>query len=79
MADKEEYLTCVRCGNITEKKDAYCIVCGAPLRNKCTDEPGLLSKGCKFVNVSTAAYCAKCGEPTVFNKLGLLADPWPRP
>lgn len=71
MADNEEPRQCARCGFVNEKSDNHCIKCGAPLLNKCTDEPGLLSKGCTFVNKPDAAYCAKCGQPTIFSKHGI--------
>ncbi|TCP29236.1 hypothetical protein EV207_11136 [Scopulibacillus darangshiensis] len=77
MADKkkEDIHQCVRCAHVSDDKDKYCTKCGAPLINRCSDEPGLVSKGCKHVNKPTAAFCAKCGEKTLFNKEGLV-DPY---
>ena len=73
MADKKkEKPTCIRCGHVGEENDKNCIKCGAPLINKCADEPGLVSKGCSHVNPPTAAFCSKCGHPTVFNQEGLV-------
>ncbi len=74
--DKDKLITCVRCTYTTKETDEFCIRCGAPLHNRCTDEPGLLDKGCKFVNKPEAAYCAKCGHPTVFLRTGLVRDPY---
>ncbi|TJY44063.1 hypothetical protein E5161_01305 [Cohnella pontilimi] len=71
MADKE-IQPCVRCAKLPGEKDAYCTDCGAPLVNRCIDEPGILKKGCGCVNPPTAAYCHKCGEPTTFNFHGLV-------
>lgn len=74
MSDKKEELpVCVRCHKTGEEKDRYCTSCGAPLYNHCTDEKGLLSKGCRFLNPSHAAYCAKCGQETTFKRAGLVA------
>lgn len=77
MTDKDKpkkLVTCVRCAHITEETDEYCIRCGAPLHNRCTDEPGLLDKGCTKVNAADAAYCASCGQPTAFYKAGLVSN-----
>ncbi len=73
MSENNEPPTCVRCQRQAAEKDKYCISCGAPLYNRCSDEPGLVSKGCKYVNHSEAAYCAKCGEETTFKKAGLIS------
>ncbi|WP_077615720.1 hypothetical protein [Caenibacillus caldisaponilyticus] len=73
MADKkEDPRVCVRCGHVGGENDSHCIKCGAPLINKCADEPGLISDGCTHVNRPDAAFCAKCGHPTVFHKEGLV-------
>ncbi|MFC7391754.1 hypothetical protein [Scopulibacillus cellulosilyticus] len=72
MANNDEYKSCVRCGNVCNAKDRYCIKCGAPLVNRCSDEPGLVSKGCRYVNDPEAAYCARCGEETLFSKHGIV-------
>ncbi|MBB6669255.1 hypothetical protein [Cohnella nanjingensis] len=55
-----------------KEKDKYCTDCGAPLVNRCFDEHGPLKKGCNFVNDREAAYCAKCGEPTLYNLFGII-------
>jgi len=47
------------------------------LQNRCFDEPGLLKKGCNHVNHRSAAYCAKCGGPTLFLVHGLIEAPYP--
>lgn len=70
---KEELPVCVRCRKTGEEKDRYCTACGAPLINRCSDDSGLVSKGCGFINQPHAAFCAKCGEETVFKKAGLVA------
>lgn len=72
MSDKKEPPTCVRCHRKATETDKYCVSCGAPLYNRCTDSPGLISKGCSYVNPPDAAYCAKCGEETTFKKAGLI-------
>lgn len=72
MSDEKEEVRCVRCHHVAEEKEEYCIKCGAPLINRCSDAPGLLSKGCGKKNHPGAAYCAHCGSPTVFHKEGLV-------
>jgi RNA polymerase subunit RPABC4/transcription elongation factor Spt4 len=67
---------CVRCRYMPEEKDKYCIRCGAPLINRCTDQKGLVHKGCNKVNRVDAAYCADCGSPTTFNLAGLVRPYW---
>lgn len=68
----EEQLMCVRCQHVADKNEKYCIRCGAPLVNRCSDEKGLLGKGCTKINRQDAAYCSQCGEPTFFHKAGLI-------
>lgn len=73
MAEKTEPpAPCIRCAKLPKDGDRYCTDCGAPLKNRCFDEPGLLKKGCTNVNSPTAAYCAKCGGPTLFLVHGLI-------
>lgn len=71
MSNKQQE-PCTRCNKIPNENDKYCTDCGAPLQNRCSDEPGLLKKGCSFLNKQDAAYCAKCGEPTMFLLHGLI-------
>ncbi|MGV3487285.1 MAG: hypothetical protein ACO1OC_01690 [Tuberibacillus sp.] len=84
MANQDEPRPCARCGYVNDKDHKNCIKCGAPLLNKCADEPGLIHKGCSFTNKPEAAFCAKCGHPTIFNKEGIVTPhpsasnvPWP--
>jgi hypothetical protein len=73
MSQKKELRDpCVRCFLIPDEKDEFCRQCGAPLRNRCSDEKGLRKKGCGFINKPDAAFCVKCGEPTIFNRKGLV-------
>ncbi|GIP38168.1 hypothetical protein J31TS4_14480 [Paenibacillus sp. J31TS4] len=73
----KEPVSCIRCSKQASETDKYCIDCGAPLQNRCSDEPGLLKKGCTYLNAPNAAYCAKCGEPTLFQLHGLLTPLYP--
>jgi len=78
MAAKSDPLPpCIRCSKLPAEGDKFCTDCGAPLQNRCFDEPGLLKKGCKHVNHRTAAYCAKCGGPTMFLMHGLVESTGP--
>lgn len=72
MAKKAELEPCIRCGKLPGENDKHCTDCGAPVQNRCFDEPGPLKKGCRHVNARSAAYCAKCGEPTLFLLHGLI-------
>ncbi len=68
----KEEVYCLRCYQRADEKDKYCVKCGSPLVNRCTEEKTLLSKGCNKVNRKDAAYCSSCGAPTVFNLAGLV-------
>ncbi|WP_248924620.1 hypothetical protein [Paenibacillus hamazuiensis] len=68
---KKEYRQCIRCQQMNEQTDQFCIRCGSPLINRCSDEKGLLSKGCFKENPPEAAFCRFCGQPTIFNQAGL--------
>lgn len=70
MSKKEEK-RCIRCNQLADEKDQYCINCGAPLINRCIDQKAK-GYGCGFVNRADAAYCAKCGMQTTFNLHGLI-------
>lgn len=72
MTNKKEEIRCVRCHSIAEEKDRFCVRCGAPLFNRCSNGKTLLSKGCNKVNRREAAYCSSCGAPTVFYLAGLV-------
>ncbi|GIQ67867.1 hypothetical protein DUZ99_03100 [Xylanibacillus composti] len=63
---------CVRCGNKPEKNEKYCKSCGAPLVNRCTYDGGLTGEPCTKENPADAAFCVACGQPTMFNRTGLL-------
>lgn len=72
MGNKKEEVRCVRCLHLAEEKDRFCVRCGAPLINRCSNEKTLLSKGCSKVNRKDAAYCSSCGAPTIFYLAGLI-------
>ncbi len=67
-----ENSSCVRCGHIAKKNTRYCVECGAPLINQCTNNGGLLGEACGHKNPSDASFCSKCGAYTTFHKAGLL-------
>lgn len=67
---------CIRCGHVPEQGDEYCILCGAPLRNRCTNDGGPFGDPCSHLNAPHASFCAKCGHRTVFHKAGLIASPY---
>ncbi len=73
MADKEkEKITCVKCFYQADEKDKYCIKCGTPLVNRCTKDDSPNHKGCGAKNRPEAAYCSKCGSPTLFGEMDLI-------
>lgn len=72
MSKQAELYPCIRCNKVPDENDKYCTDCGVPLKNRCSDEPSLLKKGCTYLNAQHAAYCAKCGEPTMFQLHGLI-------
>jgi|GEM_PF-1261829 len=72
MADQKLPPPCIRCGRVPGEKDRHCTACGAPVQNRCCDEPGLFKKGCSHVNEPNAAFCARCGEPTLYQLHGLI-------
>ncbi|NSL50925.1 hypothetical protein [Calidifontibacillus erzurumensis] len=72
MSDKKEEKICKRCLFKADEKDQYCIRCGAPLINRCTDFKTGGKHYCGFVNRPDARYCAKCGHETVFKQYGLV-------
>lgn len=77
MANQKQNPVCIRCGHVGGEKDKYCVSCGAPLHNTCGDEPGLLTKGCRFINEPHAAFCSRCGHPTRFHMEGLVSSSQP--
>ncbi|HHW37018.1 MAG TPA: hypothetical protein GXX18_07255 [Bacillales bacterium] len=72
MSDQKEKKHCIRCHHVAEENDQYCVSCGAPLINRCSDSKTNGKHGCGQTNRPDAAYCAKCGSETVFRKHGLL-------
>jgi hypothetical protein len=77
MSKQRELHPCIRCSKIPAENDIFCTDCGAPVQNVCSDVPGILRKGCTFVNSRTASYCAKCGEPTIYQLNGLIHPIYP--
>jgi len=73
LSDKKEEVICVRCSHVAEEKDQFCVKCGAPLVNRCSDSKTRRGKhGCGQINRPEALYCAKCGTETIFKQHGLL-------
>lgn len=69
---------CIRCLRNCGDKDRFCIDCGAPLVNSCTNRGGLTGEPCKKVNDREALFCISCGSPTLFQRYGLLSpSPYP--
>jgi len=73
MDDKKKDKYCARCNRKAEDGDKFCVGCGAPLINSCTNAGDMFVKKCSKVNRDDAAYCATCGAPTIFHREGLLS------
>ncbi|HEP1510594.1 TPA: zinc ribbon domain-containing protein [Streptococcus pyogenes] len=66
--------TCIRCQHKNDVDNNYCIKCGAPLKNVCTNQR------CKnyeenIILSDEAAYCPICGSETLFKTYGLASSP----
>lgn len=66
-----DFNSCPSCGAQIPAGDDYCSECGShrlvePDENYCTNPTCDRYK--KVLSSSTARYCGKCGEPTVFGK-----------
>lgn len=65
---------CLRCGNEVMPQIGYyeyCMKCGSPIINSCTNN------NCINVNEELpidASYCPLCGKETTFFQYGLLGD-----
>lgn len=65
--------TCLRCSHINDDSNNYCIKCGAPLKNICTN------RNCESWETGTilsdeAAFCPLCGSETLFKTFGLASS-----
>ena len=78
-------IICPRCGNENPLPVGdFCIICGAPIYNRCADtektsETGYqyLSSPCEAGNIlpGNARYCPYCGNETTYFQAGIL-EPW---
>lgn len=65
---------CLRCQHNNNFENNYCIKCGAPLKNICTN------RNCEnlqqdIILSDEAAYCPLCGSETLFKTYGLASSP----
>lgn len=66
---KEKVEACPVCKRKTDKNDAeeqFCIDCGTPLINTCTNY------NCKAILPADAAHCKYCGDFSVFANIGIV-------
>ncbi|ASN59787.1 hypothetical protein CG419_03730 [Latilactobacillus curvatus] len=66
---------CLRCGTLCSPqkgKNEYCMRCGAPIINMCTNLQCENSEN--FLPVD-AVYCPLCGNDTVFHQFSLVSSP----
>jgi hypothetical protein len=67
--DKGKASVCPICNNEnTDIEGDYCQICGAFLRNECTND------NCKCELPGDSRYCSLCGSESTFYKDGLLKD-----
>ncbi|WP_049512376.1 zinc-ribbon domain-containing protein [Streptococcus anginosus] len=65
---------CLRCQHVNDEENNFCIKCGAPLKNICTN------KRCpNWENAVTladeAVFCPLCGTETLFKVYGMVSSP----
>lgn len=64
---------CLRCNYSNEDSNNYCIKCGVPLKNICTN------RNCEnwkkeIILLDEAAFCPQCGSETLFKTFGLASS-----
>lgn len=71
----EQLKKCLNCGKPCQPeigKAEFCIYCGAPLINTCTNNHCTNSE--KSLSLE-AVHCPLCGSKTVFKTFGLVVEP----
>lgn len=71
-SDLETKKFCLRCHKLNDNHNNYCIYCGTPVRNICTN------KVCEnYISDETlsndAVFCPSCGSETLFKVHGLVS------
>ncbi len=76
---------CPRCGNEAQfPQGEYCMICGAPLYNRCARTEGQTDTGYQYISEpceqgkvlpGNARYCPFCGNVTTYFQFGIL-KPW---
>lgn len=64
---------CIRCHHSNDDKNDYCIKCGAPLYNYCTNRHCIACDE-KTILPDEAAFCPKCGYETLFKTYGITSS-----
>lgn len=65
---------CLRCKHLNNANGNYCIYCGTPIRNICTN------RSCDIYLSNTtltdkAVFCPLCGSETLFKVYGMVNSP----
>lgn len=66
---------CKKCNHINSYDSNFCIRCGTPLLNICSN-PNCSNCQYQIELSDDAAFCPLCGAETVFNKYGLTTSPF---
>lgn len=64
---------CLRCHHSNDEQNNFCIKCGAPLKNICTNRHCYNYKN-DVVLTEEAAFCPLCGSETLFKTYGLASS-----
>lgn len=64
---------CLRCHHLNDEENNFCIKCGAPIKNICTNRN---CHNCHYdIPLSDeAAFCPLCGSETLFKTYGLASS-----
>lgn len=64
---------CLRCKHENDEQNNYCINCGAPLKNICTNR-NCINLEQNVLLPDEAAFCPSCGSETLFKSYGLTSS-----
>ena len=74
MEQNRDQKECLRCHRKNNPENAYCIYCGAPVRNICTNKTCEVYTSDKTLS-DDAVFCPACRTETLFKVYGLVSSP----